>query len=291
MDLEVCAYSLESCMAARRGGATRVELCASPFEGGTTPSGAAIRGASRILKEKSDLRALQLYVMVRPRGGDFLYTPEEFAQMEEEIEFIKGFACDETLPGVDGVVFGLLHPDGSVDISRTRLLAERAKNGIYTNPVTGEVRSCAGLGVTFHRAFDMSSGAEETVPFRVLEDVIATGADRILTSGFHPSAAAGKEVIRQLCLQAAGRIEIMAGCGVGAGNARTLLETGADALHMSGKATRESGMQYHNPLLSMGGIKDIPEYAVLYTDQNSVRAVKDIIENYSLGAAGNRTLL
>lgn len=283
MDLEICAYSLESCMAARRGGATRVELCASPFEGGTTPSAAAIRGASRVLKDRLDLPALQLYVMVRPRGGDFLYTPEEFAQMEEEIEFIKGFACDETVPGVDGVVLGLLDPPGNVDMARTRLLVERAKSGVYTNPVTGEVRPCARLGVTFHRAFDMSSGAEETSPFRVLEEVIATGADRILTSGFHAAAIEGTEVIRQLVIQAAGRIEIMAGCGVGAGNAQALLETGADALHMSGKATRESGMRYHNPLLSMGGIRDIPEYDILYTDQNSVRAVKDIIEKYSSG--------
>lgn len=282
MDLEVCAYSLESCMAARRGGATRVELCASPFEGGTTPSAAAVRGASRVLKEGLELPALQLYVMVRPRGGDFLYTPEEFAQMEEEIEFIKRFACDETMPGVDGVVFGLLQPSGNVDVVRTRTLVERAKSGVYTDPVTGEVRPCARLGVTFHRAFDMSSGAEETAPFRVLEEVIATGADRILTSGFHPAAIGGREVLRQLVIQAAGRIEIMAGCGVGAGNAEALLETGADALHMSGKATRESGMKYRNPLLSMGGVRDIPEYDIIYTDQNSVKAVRNVMDKYYL---------
>ncbi len=281
MDLEVCAYSLESCIAARNAGATRVELCASLFEGGTTPSAATIRCASEILKRESLLPPLQLYVMIRPRGGDFLYSAGEFVQMEEEVEFVKGLASGTEKngkPGIDGVVFGLLNPDGNIDVGRTRMLVERAKSGTFTDPVSGRKKSCARLGVTFHRAFDMSRGTEEDFPLKVLEDVISAGADRILTSGFHPSAAEGKNIIKQLVRQAAGRIEIMAGCGVGEKSAPELLETGADALHMSGKSGRDSGMQYRNPLLSMGGIGDIPEYSVIYTNEYAVKAVKDIID-------------
>lgn len=274
MDIEVCAYSLESCMAARRAGATRVELCASPFEGGTTPSAASITGASAILKNEDAIPPLQLYVMIRPRGGDFLYNQLEFAQMEQEIEFIKGLNTASLL--VDGVVFGLLHPDGSIDTHRTKQLVARAKNGIYTNPVTGEQTSTVRLGVTFHRAFDMSMGAGEVYPRATLEDVIATGADRILTSGFHPTAMEGRGVIGELIKQSAGRIEIMAGSGVGVINAAELAVMQVDALHLSGKAERESAMHYRNPLLSMGGAKGVPEYSILYTDEATVKAVNRI---------------
>lgn len=280
MELEVCAYSLESCIAARRAGATRVELCASPFEGGTTPSAATILKASQLLKEEGASPALQLFVMIRPRGGDFLYSPLEFAQMEQEIEFIKSLACNRENPLVDGVVFGLLTPDGRID-PRTAHLVQRAKNGVYQDPQTGKEQPCAKLGVTFHRAFDMCYGSDgPEVETEALEAVIATGADRILTSGFHPTALAGKEVLRRLVAQAAGRIAIMAGCGVGKANAEELAQIRPDALHMSGKAERESEMKYRNPVLSMGGAKDVPEYSIMYTSEEAVRAVRNILNRY-----------
>lgn len=279
MDLEICAYSLESCITARKAGATRVELCASPFEGGTTPSASAIMGALDILKSEDLVVPLQLYIMIRPRGGDFCYSNLEFTQMEQEIEFVKGFK------GIDGVVFGLLNPNGAIDIQRTRTLVERAKNRIYTNPVTGEEIACAPLGVTFHRAFDMSVGSEELFPNKVLEDVIFTGADRILTSGFHSSAIEGKKTIGELVKQAAGRIQIMAGAGVGAENALELAKLGIDALHMSGKVERASKMNYRNPLLSLGVTKGVSEYSIIFTSEEAVKAVKDIIfaPNFNLG--------
>ncbi|MEF9986582.1 MAG: copper homeostasis protein CutC [Bacteroidales bacterium] len=270
MELEVCAYSLESCLAARMAGATRVELCAAPFEGGTTPSVAAIIGAMDILKGENVYPPLQLYVMIRPRGGDFYYSSTEFEQMEQEIEFIKGIV------GINGVVLGLLNKNGAIDVERTSKLVERAKNGIYINSVTGEKRACAPLGVTFHRAFDMSRGGGESFPFKVLEDVILTGANRVLTSGFYPTAIEGKKAIGELVKQAAGRINIMAGSGVCAANAIELAQLGVDALHMSGKAERESEMTYRNPLLSMGA-KIGAEYSVIYTDKKAVEAVKKLI--------------
>lgn len=257
MDLEVCAYSLESCIAARNAGATRVELCAASSEGGTTPSACAITGAVEILKGESNNPPLQLYVMIRPRGGDFYYTSLEYDQMQKEIGFVKG------IPGVDGVVFGLLNPDGAIDILRTSELVKSAKEG--------------GLGVTFHRAFDMSAWNATESYYSVLEGVIATGADRILTSGFHATAIDGKKVIGELVKQAAGRIQIMAGSGVGASNALELAALGVNALHMSGKAFRESEMIYRNPLLSMGGAYSTSEYSVMYTSEEAVREVRMII--------------
>lgn len=156
MTTELCAYSVEACEAARRAGVTRVELCASPYEGGTTPSAAAIRMARRI-------GGLQLSVMVRPRGGDFLYSDTEFRQMLEEVRFAR--EC-----GADGVVFGVLTPDGRVDVQRTAALVAEA----------------GPMQTTFHRAFDMACDLEEA-----LEAAVAAGCRRILTSGaaIRPSKA------------------------------------------------------------------------------------------------------
>ena len=156
MTTELCAYSVEACEAARRAGVTRVELCASPYEGGTTPSAAAIRMARRI-------GGLQLSVMVRPRGGDFLYSDTEFRQMLEEVRFAR--EC-----GADGVVFGVLTPDGRVDVQRTAALVAEA--GL--------------MQTTFHRAFDMACDLEEA-----LEAAVAAGCRRILTSGGRNTAVEG----------------------------------------------------------------------------------------------------
>lgn len=244
-ELEVCAYSLESCRAAKEAGANRVELCTAMYDGGTTPPAAMIRMARRITE------GMELYVMIRPRGGDFFYSEEEYLLMQEEIRFAK-----ET--GADGVVLGILQADGRVDGGRTARLVELA----------------SPMKVTFHRAFDMTCNHREA-----LEDVIGSGCYRILTSGMHNTATEGIDVLRELVAQAQGRIQIMAGSGVNVSNARRLRDTGVDALHMSGKSVRDSAMTFRNPQVFMGGVPGIPEYEIAFSDKRKIREVADILNN------------
>jgi copper homeostasis protein len=224
-ETELVSYSLEAVAAAAIAGVTRVELCASPADGGTTPSAAAIAVSHALIShsaQEKGSKPMELSVMIRPRGGDFLYTDIEFEQMKHEIVFAR--EC-----GADCVVFGLLTPDGDVDVARTRELVALA------HPV-----EC-----TFHRAFDVARD-----PMRALEDVIATGCRRVLTSGQRTTAIEAIELLRQLVEAAAGRIEIMAGSGVNPGNGAELAATGVDALHFSARALRVGGMKYHNPHVS-----------------------------------------
>ena len=236
IETELCAFSTEACRIAARNGVTRVELCASPYEGGTTPSAAAIRAARRI-------EGLQLSVMIRPRGGDFLYTDEEFEQMLEEVRFAR--AC-----GADCVVAGLLTPDGRIDEHRTAELVAEA----------------GAMEMTFHRAFDMVRDQDEA-----LEALIRCGCRRVLTSGGRNTAQEGVGTLRALAAQAAGRIEIMAGSGVNPSNARLLAATGVDALHFSARREREGAMRFRNPQVSMGGCAGVPEYSVTDADETLVR--------------------
>lgn len=232
---EVCAYSLESCLTAQESGADRVELCAAMYEGGLTPSAATIRMAREMLE-------IELFVMIRPRGGDFLYSELEYRQMEQDLLFAK--SC-----GVDGVVLGILKADGSVDVERTRRLVELA----------------APVKVTFHRAFDMAAD------YRcALECVIEAGCHRILTSGGQNTAMAGVGQLRELVRQAAGRIQVMAGSGVCAANAVEIAATGVNALHLSGKKLCDSGMVFRNPHVSMGGTPGIPEYGIACCDAGKI---------------------
>lgn len=242
IETEVCCYSVESCLTAAKSGATRVELCSSPYEGGTTPSAAAIRMARRI-------PGIELAVMIRPRGGDFLYSELELDQMKGEIEFAK--EC-----GADCVVLGVLNPDATVDVRRTAEL----------------VRAAAPMEVTFHRAFDTTPDI-----FQSLEDVIKAGCRRILTSGGMNTAPQGVEELRKLATQAAGRVEIMAGSGVNPSNARELAVTGVDALHFSAKAVRPSGMRYHSgvPMCAAG----LPEFEIAYADRKFITEIIDILNN------------
>ena len=243
MEIEVCAYSLESCLAAQEAGADRVELCAAMYDGGTTPSPGTIRLARELLN-------IELYVMIRPRGGDFLYTELEYRQMKADLLFAK--SC-----GADGVVIGLLDENGRVDVARTRVLVELA----------------APMKVTFHRAFDM------TVDYhRALEDVVRAGCYRILTSGQRNTAVEGMEVLRELVRENAGRIRIMAGSGVGSGNALSLAATGIDALHLSGKNSRDSRMKYRNPAVFMGGVPGISEYEIVYSDREKIAGVVELFK-------------
>lgn len=216
INLEICANGVSSALAAQEGGAIRVELCDNLGEGGTTPSYGQITLARKLLN-------IQLYPIIRPRGGDFLYTDLEFEVMKADIKECVKLGCD-------GVVIGILKADGQIDIARCAELVELA------NP----------LGVTFHRAFDVCAN-----PSIALEDIIRIGCERILTSGGRQTAVQGTTLIAQLVQQAAGRIEIMPGSGVNENNIAELVEqTGATVFHTTAKNIFNSEMRYQNPDVS-----------------------------------------
>jgi copper homeostasis protein len=216
--IEICVDSVDSAVAAERGGAGRVELCSNLLEGGVTPSA----GLIELVRART---SIGLQVMIRPRGGDFYYTPEEFETMRRDIVAAKKL-------GADGVVVGILHADGSVDIERTRELVELARP----------------LGVTFHRAFDMSADL-----FRALECVCATGADRLLTSGGEKTALQAVEQIARLVEAARGRIAIMACGGINHHNATSIIEqTGVREIHVGLRSPVVTPMLHRNPELSIG---------------------------------------
>jgi copper homeostasis protein len=216
--VEICVDSAASAVAAERGGARRIELCSDLLEGGITPSA----GMIEVVRGKV---AIAIQVMIRPRGGDFCYDVGEFEIMQRDIAIAKNL-------GADGIVFGILDAEGNVDTERSRRLVELARP----------------LDVTFHRAFDMSADL-----FRSLEDVCATGANRILTSGGQPTALQGLDVIAQLVKAAKGRIAIMPGSGIKPENAwRIVTESGVREIH-AGLGTSIAGpMRFRNPQLSMG---------------------------------------
>jgi copper homeostasis protein len=210
--LEICAFNLPSALVAQQAGADRIELCASPEEGGTTPSPGVIRTAREKLR-------IALYPIIRPRGGDFLYSDEEFSVMMRDVEYCKQVGCN-------GVVLGVLCPDGSVDKGRCARLVEAA----YP------------LGVTFHRAFDWASN-----PFEAMEAIIGIGCERILTSGQRPTALEGVPLIDELVREADDRIVIMPGSGVRAANIVDLAQkTGASEFHSSARVLQVSTMEYVN---------------------------------------------
>ncbi|OBU86105.1 copper homeostasis protein CutC [Chromobacterium subtsugae] len=234
--LEICAGSPASALAAQEGGAQRVELCDNLLEGGTTPSYGALALAR-------DRLAIGLHALIRPRGGDFLYSELEFEQMARDIELCRRL-------GVDGVALGLLTADGDVDVERTRQLAGLA----------------GPLAVTFHRAFDMARD-----PARALEDVIAAGCRRLLSSGQAPAAPQGAALLRALREQAGARLAVMPGAGVRADNIAALRrQTGCLEFHASARAAAASGMRHRQPGLSMGA-PGADEYARQETSAQLVR--------------------
>lgn len=242
MKTELCAYSVDACRIAQRLGVDRVELCASPAEGGVTPSMATIERVAKI-------EGIDVSVMIRPRGGDFLYSDDEFETMLRDIAHARE-------AGATGVVFGILTADGKVDVERTRQLVEASK----------------GMETTFHRAVDMTEDYEAAV-----EAVIAAGCNRILTSGSYDKAIDGIANIRRAVEIAKGRIEIMAGSGVVAANAKQLAEVGVDALHFSAKCMVAGAMEYRNPRISMGGSDAVDEYALRTVDENEVKEILKLI--------------
>ncbi|MBO7189753.1 MAG: copper homeostasis protein CutC [Alistipes sp.] len=242
MKTELCAYSVEACRIGAQLGVDRVELCASPAEGGVTPSLATI-------ERVAEIKGLDVSVMIRPRGGDFLYSDDEFQTMLRDIEYARK-------AGATGVVFGILTADGKVDVERTRALVE----------ASGDMET------TFHRAVDMTENYLEAV-----EAVIEAGCKRILTSGGYDKAIEGKENIARAVEISRGRIEIMAGSGVVASNAKDLADLGVDALHFSAKTMVAGGMKYRNPRISMGGTTAVDEFAIRTVDTNEVKEILKLI--------------
>jgi copper homeostasis protein len=236
---EVCVDSAEAAMAAEQGGANRVEMCSDLLEGGLTPSHGTLRVARRRL-------GIKIMAMVRPRGGDFCYSDVEFDVMREDLRAAKDL-------GADGIVLGLLRPDGTVDRERTAELMALARP----------------LPVTFHRAFDMTRD-----PFEALETLIALGVDRVLTSGQEPSVVEGLELIAELVRRAEGRIIVMPGGGITDRNvARVVAESGVTEVHFATLEPREGRMVYRNPRVFMGGTLRPPEYSQEVTRPESVAQV------------------
>ena len=240
--LEICAGSVESAIAARDGGAKRIELCAALEVGGVTPSAGLIAEARKI-------EGLTLNVIIRPRGGDFLYNEHETACMEQDIR-----TCKEL--GADGVVIGALTANGEIDTAICKRL----------------IAAADGMSVTFHRAFDMCRD-----PRKALEELISLGCDRVLTSGQAATAEAGAPLLKELVEQAAGRIIIMPGCGVSSANAAAIIRaTGATEIHASARKSVGSGMIFRHRGVSMGN-PDCDEYGRKETDINEVKAIVNSI--------------
>ena len=239
---ELCAESVDACLAAHAGGAHRIELCTALSEGGLTPSHGLLREAVR----KS---GLPVHVLIRPRGGDFVYTPAEMHVMQEDLKYSRSL-------GASGVVLGLLHADGTVDTEQTRHFVELA----------------GSLEVTFNRAFDHTESQEQA-----LEDVIAAGCRRVLTSGGEPDVVRGAESLARLVSQAAGRIDVAVGGGLRLNNAAAIARTtGARHFHGSLRSRIPSPMLYRGPgMLEDEGPSTDTRFIV------DSRDVRQMIENLS----------
>ena len=238
---EICIDSVDGAVAAEQAGANRVELCANLLEGGTTPSLGLME--TTIARTK-----LPVQVMIRPRGGDFLYSEIEAEMMLRDIAAAKSARAG-------GVVFGCLTADGKIDAKLTEKLIAAARP----------------LSVTFHRAFDVSRD-----PMDSLQTLIGLGVDRLLTSGQEPSVLEGAPLIKRLIELAAGRLIVMPGGGITARNvARIIRETGANEIHFAALSETPSGMTHRNPHVFMGGELRPAEYARLVTTKVSIRSVLD----------------
>ena len=245
--VEVCAYSFISCLAADHAGANRVELCASPWEGGTTPSGGLV---NHVLSQTN----IEVHAMLRPRGGDFCYDSHEKDTIEAE-----ALALIES--GVHGLVLGALLPNGEIDYT----LMERIR------------RAVGRLPLTFHRAIDVSKE-----PVLVMEALISLGFTRILTSGQRDKALDGISNIARMVDASNSRIEIMAGSGVHPDNCLEFLKIGVDAIHLSAKTMKDSKMEFRRSDILMGGVPGISEFEISYASEDLIReTVLKVSEFYS----------
>jgi copper homeostasis protein len=240
MKLEIIGFNIDSCIKAQQAGANRIELCDNPAEGGTTPSYGFINAARKKL-------SIELYIMIRPRGGDFLYSDEEFDIMKADITLCKQAGCD-------GIVTGILNADGTIDKKRNSALVD------YAYP----------LGLTFHRAFDRAKD-----PFQSLEDIIEIGCERILTSGQQKKATEGIPLIKNLVQRSGERIIIMPGSGVNTENIIHIAETtGATEFHSSASIYSGNKMEY---------LSKIPgeEMAQITVDRNEVTNMATLLKKLS----------
>lgn len=251
MTVEIVVYNIDSALKAQEGGADRIELCDNPGDGGTTPSFGTIELVRQNL-------CIDVFVMIRPRGGDFHYSSYEFHAMKRDI-----YQCQKL--SVDGVVLGILNADGTIDKKRCRELIEKARP----------------LKVTCHRAFDMAKD-----PFQALEDCIEVGFDRILTSGQQPQAIKGAELLGELVKRANGRIVIMAGSGVNENTVEEIVtKSRVKEIHFSAVATKESAMQFRNPQIAGMGSEEGSEFKLRTVDPEKVRKIRALAENTLLSGS------
>ena len=244
--LEICAASLPSALAAERGGAHRIELCAALGLGGVTPSSACLKLVKREL-------SIPVRVLIRPREGDFCYSPTERELLCEDIRMARDL-------GADGMVCGALLPDGSIDMETMEAL----------------MKACGSLPFTFHRAFDQCRE-----PLVALKQLQALGVDCILSSGQAPDAYAGRDLLRRMVETVAGSEQgpqIMAGAGVSAQNVAAIVrQTGVGALHLSAKTWVSSPMQYRQTAAYMGAAAQSSEFDYMQTDEAEVRRCKEAL--------------
>lgn len=241
--LEICVDNVESAIEAQNAGAGRIELCNDLTEGGTTP------GYGTIVLARSSL-SIGLHVIIRPRGGDFFYSSTDYDIMRRDIDI-----CGEC--GVNGVVLGILLADGSIDIDRTGKLIELARP----------------MSVTFHRAFDMCFD-----PFKGLEDIIAAGADRLLTSGQRNKAIESLDLIQNLVRQATDRIIIMPGSGINESNiAQIAIGTGVSEFHLTGRKVVDSEMIFRPQNISLCSDTNISEFSRKVVDPDMIRSIVSIL--------------
>lgn len=235
--LEVIGFSLEGCLIAQQAGASRIELCDNPGDGGTTPSYGFIKAARKLLK-------IDLFIMIRPRGGDFIYSDEEFSIMKEDIKISKTLGCD-------GIVLGLLDEKGNIDKSKTSQLVE------YAYP----------MGVTFHRAFDRVKN-----PFEALNDIIDTGCERILTSGLQPTAIEGTGLLNEL-INHSNDLIIMPGSGIRSDNILKLAkELNTFEFHTSARMNR-----FSNQLPNINFNENLDP---ITTDETEIKKMKDALKGF-----------
>ena len=241
--LEVCVDSTASALAAKRGGADQLELCADLIIGGTTPSPA-------LLRQVKAETGLPVRALIRPRFGDFCYTDHEFEIIRNEVRMFRKL-------GAEGVVIGILRPDGTLNMEEMEKLMEDAGD----------------MSVTLHRAFDVCRN-----PYETFEQAKRLGISTILTSGQKNSCVAGKELLRELVAMEKGEITVQIGSGVDAAAIRELQPyTGAHAFHMTGKVVLESSMQYRKEGVNMG-LPSLSEFEIFRTDAEKIREARKILE-------------
>ena len=237
LKIEICVEGIDGLVAAQKAGADRVELCASLFEGGLTPSLGTVRQALAV-------GTIPFHVIIRPRGGDFLYSELEFDSMVEDVKAMRAL-------GVAGVVFGCLTADGRIDEPRMKALVDAARP----------------MATTCHRAFDMTVDYREAV-----EALVRAGVDRVLTSGQRDTAIEGIGILKDTVAAANGRLKIMACGALDAGNiGQVVTASGADEFHFAALVTNRSPMRFRNEHVGMGGTAIEREFEITVTDENAVR--------------------